>query len=354
MKFKISLMAIICIMVVFLSDETLAQVDSIGGKQKENILLRLFPDDCITIYHLPVNRELRAREDSIQGRFYVFTTASRKKTGLARIIFDKLAEARIPDTVSHILFHIDFNYTGRENPYKPDITGSLNTDTLKGIFTKEIIEKISADFIAPVMTAYVFNQPLNETSVNAYNAAIFAGFDELLKIYENDRTILLEQYIVRQLKKLKDMLNTEKSGLQSRFSELKKELTKQASIQSIDTSLIFGMNGIFGAPGVSEFFEEPQDSIANKGANECEKLFVRMVTADFFVEQKNTSLGKVAFLIKDGSLPFAHYIRLLLESENIFPDAVIEKDQQEPVFSMIKGFLNQYTLPEIKDKFSDK
>ncbi len=354
MKLTISMIYFFCIMVVFFPENTLAQEDSIAVEQKENILLRLFPDDCLTIYHLPVNRELKTKEDSIHNRFYVFTTASRKKPGLARIIFDKLAEARIPDSVRYILFHIDFNFTGRGNPYKPEIAGSLNTDTLKGIFTKDLIGKISAEFIAPVMTAYVFNQPLNETSVNAYNAALFAGFDELLKIYENDRTMLLEQYIVRQLKKLKDTLSTEKSGLQSIFNELKKELTQQASIQGIDTSLIFGMNGIYGTSGVSKLFDEPQESTANKGANECEKLFGRMVTTDFFVEQKNDVIGEVTFLIKDGSIPFAHHIKILLESENILPETIIEKDQQEPVLSMIRGFLNQYTLPEMKEKFSDK
>lgn len=354
MKLKFSLIVIICIMVIFLSDETLAQEDSIAGEPKENILLRLFPEDCMTIYHLPVNRELRARQDSIQSRFYVFTMASRKKPGLARIIFDKLAEARIPDTVRHILFHFDFTYTGKGDPYKPDITGSLNTDTLKGIFTKEIIDHITTEFIAPVLTAYVFNQPLNETCVSEYNRALFAGYDELLKIYENDRTILLEQFIIRQLKELQDSLNKEKSGLQSRFRELKNELAEKASVQGIDTSLIFGIHGLYGAPGVSKLCEEPQDSTFKKDANECEKLFMRMVTTDFYVEQKNFAIGKTTFLIKEGSLPFAHHIKLLLESENILPDRIIEKDQQEPVLTMIREFMNQHTLAEMKEKFSDK
>ena len=324
------------------------------GEEKENILFRLFPEDCISIYRLPVNKILLGKQDSVKRKFRLITIASRQKPGLAQLIFDKLSEARIPDSCKYILFKVGFAYTNKGSPYTPTPSASMNTDTLKGIFTMPILMHIVNEDMLPELSHYAFNQPVDESAVTGYNDAVFKGINALLGIYDDSRDMLLSDVIKSILEGIRDSVLKTRSKAQKYFAVNRRQLALEADIRHLDTSLIFGPGNQYGNSGMHAYFSDVPDTLSGGNRNKLDELFMKMIWVDYTIGQLNKQTENIAFLLNEGLVPFSHHLRVWLESNKQYVDEILESDHREPISSLVANTVTTSNLLQLKEKYTDR
>jgi len=275
---------------------------------KENILLSIFPDDCIEIYHLPENRLLNEHIDSVSNKFKVYSMGSRARPGLAKLIFDKLSEARIDDSMPHITFHITFRWEGHRMPYKMEAYTELNCDTLGGLFSREMVASIVNEKVLNSLHQSSFVQPLDGSAEFGYNSAVIAGIDAMASMYDNDRTERLYRITQGILIKKADSLNALKIEERRNCAKIRVNLRNALERELLDSLLFLVPDGMYVKEGMSSWFngKEEQETETNRI---CSELVKELFDCDCHIQLVSNELLKIEYLLKDGSTPLHSQIK---------------------------------------------
>jgi hypothetical protein len=326
--------------------------DSVQGQ--ENFIFSLFPEDCMAIYRLSFNYALKRRLDSIRNKFSVYSITVRKRSGLANMIFEKLSESLLPDSMRYIAFRVNFKYEGKNLAYSLSTEGGMNCDTLKSIFTIPVIQRISESVLLPNLASKTFNQPIAENSIQIFNSALFPSIDSLLAIYNNDRIQNLASEIEKYLVKTEDTLNGESNSLKARFAIAREKLVKLIQLHGMDSALYFGNQSQYTKEGMSKLFLENSDSTGSYNLSEVDNQIDTMIYIDKKVLHINCLRDNIDFLRKYALYPFSHKIKIEIETKNFDVNDLLISENRTLLFGIVKKYYEKYTLPQLKLTLTDK
>jgi hypothetical protein len=323
-------------------------------QRQESFILSLFPEDCMAIYRLSFNYALKRRLDSIRNKFSIYSITVRKRSSLTNMIFEKLSESLLPDSMRYIVFRVNFKYEGRNMAYSLSTEGGMNCDTLKSIFTIPVIQGISKSVLLPNLASKTFDSPITENSIRIFNSALFPCIDSLLAMYNNDRIQNLASEIEKFLGKAEDTLNGKRYSLKARFAVARERLVKLIQIRGMDSALYYGNQGQYIKEGMSKLFLENSDSTEFSNLSEVDNQMDTMIYIDKQVLYINCLKDNINFLRKYALYPFSLKIKTEIETKNIEVNDLLINENRAFLFGIVKKYYEKYTLQQLKLILNDR
>jgi hypothetical protein len=316
---------------------------------KENILLSIFPEDCIKVYRLPENRVLKERIDSVENKFQVYTIGSRARPGLAKLLFDKLSEARIDGSIPYIALHVTFRWEGRGVPYSMDAEGEMNCDTLQGLFSREIVNRITHEKVLLLLQQNVFMQPLDDNTEENYNSPVIEGINILEEMYEADRDDRLFEITRQILKQKTDSFISARKDERNVRAGIRNKLLASLMEMQADTILICGLQSIYTKEGMSTHIKgstnKDQEMVETSGI-----LLDKLYTSDLIIQSINERLTEIDFLLHEGENQLHRQIKqeITNNGQKLIDFASGKSHYVASITEIIEKDINQYDLEELK------
>jgi len=325
-----------------------------SAMRKESFILSLFPDDCMAIYHLSFNSLLKSKLDSIRSKINIYSITVRKKSGLANIVFEKLAESLLPDSLKYVLFRVDFKYEGKNTPYLLQAEGSMNCDTLKSIITVPIIHTVSESVLVPGLASKTFDQPIVSGSTQLFNSAIFPAVDTLISLFNEDRTQNLASEIDKYLIQTEDSLSKRRALLKFNFAYARERLVEFIASENSDSSIYFGNRSQYANEGMSDFFVNSFDSTQSTELNNVDVQLDNMLKFDKQLLCIRQLTDNIDYIRKNALYLLSLRIKTEIEKISLDVDEFLANKNKAMIYLMVKNYFLKYTLQHLKEILTDK